>query len=235
MRRIQFAMVSILLGAAAPVAAQGASSSGAAFHVGFGASISTVTGTAAPLFLVPVDVGSHLRVEPEVGYTRTTNEQTIQLTPPTLPVRIPVPIVTSTTTKQITAVPSIGTGVFFAQSREKIRLHYGARFGYARTSTEFTNVARTTTGATSTTNTTGKQTGYFVGPSLGGEYFLGDRFSLGAELHVRYTSTDGRQQTVVVPLTPPPPNLIVPPPPQTTTSVTTIQTRASVVARVYLK
>src|SRR5437762_10204091 len=96
MRRIQFAMVSILLGAAAPVAAQGASSSGAAFHVGFGASISSVTGTMAPLFLVPVDVGSHLRVEPEVGYTRTTNEQTIQITPPTFPVPIPVPIVTST-------------------------------------------------------------------------------------------------------------------------------------------
>src|SRR5437899_8535359 len=91
------------------------------------------------------------------------------------------------------AVSSIGTGVFFAQSREKIRLHYGARFGYARTSTEFTSVSRTTTAATSTTNTTTKQTGYFVGPALGGEYFLGDRFSLGAELHVRYTSTDGRQ------------------------------------------
>ncbi len=235
MRRIQFATVSILLGVAAPAAAQSASSSEAAFHVGFGASISTVTGTVAPLLLVPVDVGSHLRVEPEVGYTRTTNEQTIQTTPPTLPVPIPVPIVTNTTSKQVTAVPSIGTGVFFAQSREKIRLHYGARFGYARTSTEFTSVSRTTTAATSTTNTTAKQTGYFVGPALGGEYFLGERFSLGAELHVRYTSTDGRQQTVIVPLTPPPPNLIVPPPPQTTTSVTTIQTRASVVARVYLK
>ena len=189
----------------------------------------------APLFLVPVDAGSHLRVEPEVGYTRTTNEQTIQTTPPILPIPIPVPIVTSTTSEQIIAVSSIGTGVFFAQSREKIRLHYGARFGYARTSTEFTSVSRTTTAATSTTNTTGKQAGYFVGPSLGGEYFLGDRFSLGAELHMRYTSTDGRQQSVVVPITPPPLNLIVPSPPQTTSSVRTIQTRASVVARVYLK
>src|SRR5207247_2061265 len=149
MRRIQFAMVSILLGVAAPVAAQGASSSGAAFHVGFGASISTVTGQVAPVFLVPVDVGSHLRVEPEVGYMRTTNEQTIQTTPPTFPVPIPVPIVTNITSKQITAVPSIGTGVFFAQSREKVRLHYGARFGYARTSTEFTSVSRTTTAAQS--------------------------------------------------------------------------------------
>ena len=61
------------------------------------------------------------------------------------------------------------------------------------------------------------------------------RFSLGAELHVCYMSTDGHQQTVVVPLTPPPPNVIVPPTPRVTTSVTTIQTRASVVARVYLK
>ncbi len=235
MRRIQFAMVSILLGMAAPVAAQDASSSGAPFHVGFGASISNVTGTVAPLFLFPVDVGSHLRVEPEVGYTRTTNEQTTQTTPPTFPVPIPVSIITSTTSKQIISVPSVGTGIFFAQSREKIRLHYGARFGYARTSTEFSSVSRATTGATSTTTTTAKQTGYFVGPALGGEYFLGDRFSLGAELHVRYTSTDGRQQTVFVPLTPPPPNVIVPPSPQGTTSVTTIQTRASVVARVYLK
>jgi hypothetical protein len=106
-----------------------------------------VTGTVAPLFLVPVDVGSRFRVEPEVGYTRTTNEQTIQTTPPTLPVPIPVPIVTNTTSKQVTAVPSIGTGVFFAQSREKIRLHYGARFGYARTSSDFTSVSRTTTAA----------------------------------------------------------------------------------------
>jgi hypothetical protein len=225
-------MVSILLGVVAPVAAQGASSSGGAFHVGFGASISTVTGTVAPLVLVPVDVGSHLRLEPEVGYTRTTNEQTTQTTPPTLPVPIPVPIVTNTTSKQITTVPSIGTGVFFAQPREKIRFHYGARFGYARTSTESTSVSRTTTAATSTTNTTVKQTGYFVGPALGGEYFLGDRFSLGAELHVRYTSTHGRQETVVVPLTPP---LLIVTPPKVTTSLTTIQTRASVVARVYLK
>jgi hypothetical protein len=235
MRRIQFALISILLGVAAPVAAQAASSSDAGFHVGFGASISTVTGTVAPLFLVPVDVGSHFRVEPEVGYTRTMNEQTIQTTPPTVPLPIPVPIVTNITTRQVVAVPSIGTGVFFVQSREKIRLHYGARLGYARTSTEFSSVSRTITAATSTTNTTTKQTGYFVGPALGGEYFLGDRFSLGAELHVRYTSTDGRQRTVVVPLTPPPPNVIVPSPPQTTTSVTTIQTRASIVARVYLK
>src|SRR5204862_2247717 len=89
------------------------------------------------------------------------------------------------TTRQITAVPSIGTAVFFAQSREKIRLHYGARFGYARTATEFSSVSRTTTAATSTTNTTGKQAGYFVGPSLGGEYFLGDRFRLGGEVHMR--------------------------------------------------
>src|SRR5437773_6592066 len=41
------------------------------------------------------------------------------------------------------------------------------------------------------------------------------RFSLGAELHVRYLSTDGHQQTVVVPSTPPQPNVIVTPLPQT--------------------
>src|SRR5204863_6776549 len=101
----------------------------------------------------------HLRVEPEVGYMRTTNEQTLQTTPPTFPVPFPVPIVTNTTSKQIAAMSSIGSGVFFAQSHENLRLHFGGRFGYARTSDEFTSVFRTTTAATSTTSTTTKQTG----------------------------------------------------------------------------
>jgi hypothetical protein len=84
-----------------------------------------------------------------------------------------------------------------------------------------------------------------VGPALGGEYFFADRFSLGAEIQVRYTSVDGRDQnppiyeilpaitgSVVGGVTSP---TVILPTPNVETSQSTLATRAAVIARFYLR
>ena len=233
MRGTRFAIVSILLGVAAPLAAQSASpSSREGFHVGVGAAISSAPGAASPAFLVPIDLASHLRLEPEIGFSRTTFAENLQLDPRILAYD---PFVTAHSEYTSTAT-NIGTGVFFVDVRAKVKLQGGARVGYARTSF-------TTTG---TIDDVTRLSGFFVGPAFGGEFFLSDRFSLGAEVELRYTSLDGTQETgtfvtilsggtviggtVVAPV---PVRQVITQ--RASTSQTFLQTRASVVARVYLK
>jgi hypothetical protein len=200
-------------------------------RVGFGASISSISGAVSPGFLIPIDAIAHFRIEPEIAYSRSKNELT---TTSSIPIITPglgfTPVlVSATSTSTVTSTSTtIGTGVFFVDARDRVRLQYGARFGYVHSSTAPAI-------APSSSSTTSRQSGYFVGPAIGGEYFLADRFSLGAELHLRYTSTDIRQQFTSVISPPLPPGAIVVPPPKTSSSQNTLQTRASIVARIYIK
>ena len=233
------AVLCLALAAAAPASAQ---TSTADVRVGFGASISSISGAVSPGFLIPIDAIAHFRIEPEIAYSRSKNELT---TTSSIPIITPglgfTPVlVSATSTSTVTSTSTtIGTGVFFVDARDRVRLQYGARFGYVHSSTEATS-STTTSGpapaiAPSSSSTTSRQSGYFVGPAIGGEYFLADRFSLGAELHLRYTSTDIRQQFTSVISPPLPPGAIVVPPPKTSSSQNTLQTRASIVARIYIK
>lgn len=211
------------------------SAGGETGRIGFGAAVSTgaapvPTGASlGPVFLVPIDVSSWLRIEPEIGYSRASLSQTT--TAPTFILSPPagvIPVTSTTTSTQTTTATAVGTGIFFAQTRDRVRFHYGARVGYARTSNDGDSATVTGSRTSSSTSST-KLTGYFVGPAIGGEFFLADRFSLGAELEVRYTSLDGTQSLSVVPA----PTPIVPP--AVSASASVVQTRAAVVARLYVR
>jgi hypothetical protein len=78
-------------------------------------------------------------------------------------------------------------------------------------------------------------TGFFVGPVLGGEYAFSERFSLGAELQLRYTSLDTSQQQTIAPAMQVSPTTIVFPAPKISGSQSTLQTRAAVIARIYVR
>ena len=153
MKLFRMTVLLAAVGATSPLLAQTSTANGDR-HVGFGASISNVSGTVAPVFIVPIDVMPYLRIEPEIGYSRTSNEQTSQFQPPVPPPTLG-PITTSTTSQQRVTSPSAGTGVFFVQSREKLKIEYGGRFGYTRTTTVFSTVTTTTT--TEGTNTSTSQ------------------------------------------------------------------------------
>lgn len=220
MRPIQAAVLLVMVAGVAPLSAQTTSTRGG-FHAGAGVSVSTTSDTLVPQFLVPIDVMSHLRVEPELAYWRRENRRTSDSD---------VIIARSSSTAQTLSSTSVGAGLFLVQTREKLNLQYGARLGYVRIATDIVQTsvtpASTLTGTTSST-----LPGFFVGPALGGEYFLSDRFSIGVELHLRYTSVEGPEQSTLTPL-----ELgIIFAPPRATTSQSTIETRAAVIARVYVK
>lgn len=68
----------------------------------------------------------------------------------------------------------IGGGVFTTlQTYEGGSVYAGGRIGLVQQSQ-------------STGNTTVSESGFFIGPVLGGEYYLGDQFSLGAEAGLYY-------------------------------------------------
>lgn len=121
----------------------------------------------APTILVPIDITSRFRIEPEVGYYRnsTSNE------------RVGTPAQTSTNSS---AHLHVGAGAFGLASTERFTIYYGARVAYLRTTQSIVNPGFSSTFSAP---------GFFVAPALGGEYFLWDRFSLGAEVQVRYTSS----------------------------------------------
>ena len=149
-------------------------------RVGVGVALSDITtvlvsgisgGTvSAPVVLVPIDVMPGLRVEPILGYARTRSEITVADNEP-----------------QETSVSAlqIGVGIFGRADRGAAGLYYGGRIGYTTSSADITSGAPGDDGESAS--------GFFVGPTLGGSYFLSDFFSLGGDIEVRYTST-GREE-----------------------------------------
>jgi hypothetical protein len=135
---------------------------------------------------------------------------------------------------QTTASTSIGTGVFFIQSRGTVKLHYGGRIGYARTSSTFNSSSVPVNPIRLSSASIAKQSGFFVGPVLGGEYAFSERFSLGAELQLRYTSLDTSQEQTITTPAQVSPTLIAFPAPKVSGSQSILQTRAAVIARIYV-
>jgi len=86
---------------------------------------------------------------------------------------------------------NIGMGLF----RKKIvsnetYIYYGAKIGYTKFESTFSN-----TGSTFTSSNSSDEDGYFVAPTFGAVYLLGNDFSLGIDLEFSYSKIDGTDTT----------------------------------------
>jgi hypothetical protein len=119
-----------------------------------------------PTIFVPINVSSRYRVEPEIGFQHVSSRTSGQ---------------SSSNDASDTSV-HVGAGVFgLTTPKDHFTIYYGIRLAYLRFSQS--------TGSPNGTNGYSFPTanGYFVTPTVGGEYFLGDHLSLGGEVQFRYT------------------------------------------------
>lgn len=131
---------------------------------------------------VPILLPS-VRLEPQVGYARTSRTVTGD-------------------DDETDTVLEIGGGVFKTlRTYQSANVYAGGRVGLVQRSQ-------------SSGNTTLSETGFFIGPALGGEYSFGDHFSLGAEAGLFYRG--------------------VPTPEEEDLSVSTLRTNGRAFVRVYL-
>lgn len=77
--------------------------------------------------------------------------------------------------KQTTKGVRIGLGGFWLLPLERFTFSYGARAGYLRT-------------ITTTSTSRIDAPGFFIAPTAGGEYFLSDYLSFGAEVQLKFSS-----------------------------------------------
>ncbi len=124
-----------------------------------------VTPSVVSSILVPIDVGRSFRVEPEVGVNRVASSQTYSLSSPEA--------------RFTYTLLNFGAGAFARATHDRATAYYGGRFNYL-------HYSRTSEVNTSPVAAEPNFPGWLVAPTVGGEYFLGDQFSLGAEVQVRF-------------------------------------------------
>jgi hypothetical protein len=149
-------------------------------HVGLGVAFSDVSDLATvlsedsissvlvPGVLVPIDVNSHFRLEPEIGDYR--NSTTLSQLPgiPGLP----------PTTHTFTFFRA-GTGAFWTTNKDHVTVYYGGRAAYLR-------YTQSASGSGSFTYPT--IPGRMFAPAVGAEFRLSDHFRLGGEVQLRFIS-----------------------------------------------
>lgn len=121
-------------------------------------SLSGPSPTGAPVgFTVPLTFGT-VRMEPQVGYVRHSQSEASQ--------------------SETTSALSFGTGAFYRADFDQTLLLGGARIGVTREVQTFESASapeeRTTT------------VNLFLGPIIGGDYYVSDHFSVGAEARFYY-------------------------------------------------
>ena len=184
-------------------------------HIGIGVGLTNGTGGLTPAFEVPIDITSHLRVQPEFSYQRETQSESES----TILAGSPV----SLSTSQTNSTTWLGTAVLYTVRQDRLGWYVGGKFGLVRTALDEHESAYLTTPAV---NQSTSANGYFVGPVFGGQFFLHDRFSLGATIAFIYASTEYTLPAGIAS-----PLVTV----NSTASETRFETQASVVARIYLR
>jgi len=129
---------------------------------------SALTPSVVSSILVPIDIGRRLRVEPEIGAQRvsSTSSQTFGGS-------------SSPESKFTSTLLNVGVGAFGRATHDRATAYYGGRFNYL-------HYSRTSEVNTSPVAPEPNFPGWLVAPTIGGEYLLGDQFSLGAEMQVRF-------------------------------------------------
>jgi hypothetical protein len=176
MTRVLSIVATVFLFCSTPVFAQSASLPVPRF--GLGVSLTTGGDGSMPSLEVPINITSHFRLQPEFRYQnhRQSETQSITFAGQTL----------SESTELASSTTWLGTSVLYLATDDHIAWHLGGKFGLARSAAE---VHDTGTGVP-TINASAVGNGYFVGGVIGGEYFLHDRFSLGASVSFVYRSVD---------------------------------------------
>ena len=135
-----------------------------------------VLGALIPTILVPINVTSRFRVEPEIGGFRISS-----VTGPS------TATAASETLRTTFSVIRFGAGVFGITSRDRFTLYYGGRIGYLRyhqsSISTFPGIPGSYESYTYPTIP-----GWMSAPTIGAEYFLADRLSIGGEAQVRVVS-----------------------------------------------
>lgn len=129
-----------------------------------------------PALLIPIDLTPRFRIEPEVSVLRI--DSTTSTNAPGSGSLL--------NQERIQTMLHLGAGVFGRTTSDRFGAYYGARFAYLRYSASSDSQF-------SPSRTTPGSPGLLFAPAVGGEYFLGDRFSLGAELQVRFVRWDDQQ------------------------------------------
>jgi hypothetical protein len=144
--------------------------------IGFGTSLVEVKDIARILsgdgdidlsIFIPIQISSKFMLEPEIGFLTASSEEKSPWDKD----------------KLISKAFHIGIGVFPMKKMGSYKLYYGARFGYIHNSSDEKYAMDSDEESSSS--------GFYISPSLGGEYFLIKHFSLGAEIQIRYASLSG--------------------------------------------
>lgn len=174
--RLSSLLVVVALFGSAPAIAQPAESG----KIGIGVSISNaselifaggesaITPSVVPSILVPIDVGPRFRVEPEVGAMRVSTTRTDTFGGSS-----------SQQSKFTDTFLNFGAGVFGRATHDRATAYYGGRIDYL-------HFTRTSEVNTSPVSPEPDFPGWLVAPTVGGEYLLGDQFSLGVEVQMRF-------------------------------------------------
>ena len=107
---------------------------------------------------VPIHFGN-IRVEPELGFVRVNTEEG--------------------EFSQSFSILQIGTGIFAARDQGATDLYFGGRVGITRSSQEV---------EIGDEDEDESSTNFFIGPAVGAEHNFSDRFSLGGEAQILFTS-----------------------------------------------
>lgn len=135
---------------------------------------------------VPIQIGAHLRVEPEIGYAHTYTFYEDN----------------STRDAEVNrSFLRIGTGVFYAWKADStLRIYAGVRTGILSTSLEQNYIVRLS-GQVSDEYKENQASFYYAG-AIGGEWLATQHFSIGAELqfaHYAVGIVESRTPTLVYP------------------------------------
>lgn len=117
-------------------------------------------------FFLPITLAS-FRVEPEIGYFRTSTTESLD----------------DDEAEASATILQFGVGIFSLNRAGGTVIYYGARVGITRQSASLNF-----SGEAAPDDVEASSTNFFVGPAVGGDHFLGDHFSLGGEVQVLYTS-----------------------------------------------
>lgn len=162
--------------AAGLLASVSVSASGAEFGVGV-----SVQSDDAWIY-APIDITPKFRIEPSLRFVDSESEQVIEGGSIFVP--------TGQTVSSDGSTYEIAVGFFgLAAPHESVRLYYGARAAYIDSQSDLRIVSRIGN-ADDVQEEELSSEGYRLSPTLGFEYLIGERFSIGAEAEWFYQELD---------------------------------------------